>query len=301
MLRLGIGIVAMVVLAEMVMRIVGPQMPEASIWPTVETDIKSEQLTELGTEPELLLIGTSATEAALDPVRLEALTGLSAYNSAFPFSSPLSHEIWLNEVVPADWAPRLLVIGMQPSPPDEIATGLMVEGLQKAVRDRVVGDLFGWSALARRRGVLADWDQLSSWDHLEKSGYMTSLGHQTGYYDRLITSEASEVSAGRNELSAEQTAALGRIIQSSRDAGLEVVILVEPVFGMRSSRADTAAYISWLEEQARSWGIPVWNAHDLEWDDELWADEHHFNRAGTEAFTRYVATLIETNARWVAG
>lgn len=51
MLRLGIGIVAMVVLAEMVMRIVGPQMPEASIWPTVETDIKSEQLTELGTEP----------------------------------------------------------------------------------------------------------------------------------------------------------------------------------------------------------------------------------------------------------
>ena len=94
------GVLVALVTAELLIRVVGPQMPDQSLWPTVETDLKSHQLVDLKTEPTLLLLGSSISEAAVDPVILESLTGLSSiYNSAMPFSSPLSMEIWLEEVV----------------------------------------------------------------------------------------------------------------------------------------------------------------------------------------------------------
>jgi hypothetical protein len=40
------------------------------------------------------------------------------------------------------------------------------------------------------------------------------------------------------------------------------------------------------------WGIQLWDAYSIDWDESFFADEVHFNRSGTKAFTAYLAGLV---------
>jgi hypothetical protein len=270
-------------------------MPDPSSWPSVETDLKSQQMADLEAAPTLVLLGSSVTEAAVDPAMLEEITGLSLpYNSALPFSSPLSTEIWLNQVVLPTVAPELIVFGVPIWPSHGESEGALGRGIERAASPPTVVDVLGWSALVGKRGVLADWDRLIQRESLKSSGFWTELGHQTGYYDQSDGSlEGRFPPFGEPAMSPEQTDALERMILSSQQRGTNVVLLLEPGrFPDGAAEVDTVAYISWLEDRASEWGIEFWDTYSIEWEAAFFADEAHFNRRGTEAFTHYLAGLL---------
>ena len=277
------------------MRLFGPLMPEPSLWPSVETDLKNEQLTQLETKPTLLFLGSSATEAAVDPAMLESLTDvILPYNSALPFSSPLSNEVWLETVVFPTVAPDLLVIGVPVWPAHGSDPGALGQGIRRAATEPVSVEGSGWSALLGKKGVMADWNRLTQRERLKASGLWTDLGHQTGYYDQSAGGRGGSFPPyGEPRMSQEQADALERIIVASREREAEVILLLEPArFPGEVSSSDVLAYITWLEQRALDWDVTLWDSYSIEWDASLFADDVHFNRAGTEEFTRYLADLL---------
>ena len=294
-IRLWAGLTVALVGAELMIRLIGPMMPESSSWPTVETDLKSHQLAQMEAGSALVLLGSSVTEAAVDPALLEVLTGLySPYNSAVPFSSPLSNEIWLEQVLLPAVQPDLLVIGLPAWPPHHDAVRLLEKGIERAVTVPALVNVLEWSALVGKRGVLADWDRFGQRVRLKMSGLWTDLGHQTGYYNQSGGSVAGSFPVfGAPAMIPEQAAAMQRVIVSSRESGVDVVLLLEPVrFPGDATETEITAYIEWLEDMSNEWGVQLWDTYSIEWDESYFADEVHLNKAGTEAFTAYLAGLL---------
>ena len=99
-------------MAEGGLRAFGDRLPVRTDWPTVETGVKYELLRQLP-EADVVFLGSSITEAAVDPSEFAHASGVgSAFNSGIPFSTLFSNEWWLNEVVLENVEPQLVVIGL---------------------------------------------------------------------------------------------------------------------------------------------------------------------------------------------
>ena len=76
-------------------------------------------------------------------------------------------------------------------------------------------------------------------------------------------------------------------------AELVLVLLLESGrFPGDATETEIAAYIEWLEDMSNEWGVQLWDTYSIEWDESYFADEVHLNKAGTEAFTAYLAGLL---------
>jgi hypothetical protein len=296
LLLIGTGILCALLAGELVMRAIEQDLPRSSPWPTAETEVKYTQLAQIGDQVEVVFLGSSATEAAVDPELFSVLSGRRVvYNAALPFSTPLSNEAWLDEVV-LDWAsPAVVIIGMPAWPAHTTAENDPLRvGIQEAddlVSDPGVGRSV---SLLRNKGVLADWDQRLAREASSGSDLMTSLGHQTGYYHLSNQSLAGRFPPfGAPRMSSENEEAMRRSVDTLTQAGRVVVLMIEPGrYPGEVSKSDTTEYLDSLEDLGRDLRVPVWDTYSERWNPDHFVDEAHFNQEGTVAFTSYLAELI---------
>jgi hypothetical protein len=289
-LSVVVGIVVTLAAAEGVARLLDHRLPAGTQWPSVETDVKYHRLSELP-EADVVFLGSSITEAAIDPEAFIAESGAhSAFNSGIPFSSPISNEWWLNEVVLKEVDPELVVIGLTAWSGGSGSSGdRLLKGLKEAPRtpDR------GWSALLDQAGLLAEWDARSTEDRTR--AFLTELGHQTGYYDRSIDdAEPLDLPFGPLEMPRVEADAVGRMIDRLAEDGVEAVVLIEPGrYPGDSGSIDYDRYIDSVLSHESEWGVPVLDTFHMGWERKWFADLAHFNREGTEEFTSYIAGFID--------
>ncbi len=205
------GFILTLVIAEFAIRALEPSLPSPTLWPTREAALKSEQLERLGKDVSLVFLGSSSTEAAIDPEMLEDLIGHGVpYNAALPFSTPLSDQVWVRDVVLEESIPDLAVIGISPWPVHTtVDADPLRTGLQKALEVRGRSDPWFIPTLIEHKGLLGDWDERATNDQLLASGLWTDLGHQTGYYDRSFESISGAFPPfGKPEMSSDNADAL---------------------------------------------------------------------------------------------
>lgn len=289
------GVLCALLVGEGALRVLEPYIPPPSPWPTVETQVKSAQLVTLSHEVDVVLLGSSVTEAAVDP-ELLGVTGKGvAYNSALPFSTPLSNEVWLDEVVLEHVSPSIVIIGVPAWPPHTtIERDPMRIGTQEALIRISNPTASGLLALVRNKGVLANWDERWVGQGLSSSDLWTDLGHMIGYYDgptRTLSGRFQPFGVPR--MSNDNLAAMIRTVKALTQAGTTVVLMIEPgEFPGEVSNADTATYLESIKDLGRDLNVPVWDTYSMGWNPDYYVDEAHFNREGTVAFTTHVAGLL---------
>ena len=290
------GLLVVVVLAEFGLRAIEEDLPVLSDWPTIETEIKSAQLAEMGEIPSLLIVGSSSSEAAVDPAQLVAMgAAAEAYNSAFPFFSPAATEVWLNEHIDPWGDVELLLVGLPAwPPPTDPADDPLTGGLASLSADDGSGHPLDHLALWRVRGVLADIEEAVQRDKSQSNQLWTELGHQTFYYGRTGETLAGVFPPyGTPAMDRTHSDALRRIVEEAQRSGATPVIILEPGrFPDPVAEQTVAEYIEWLQTFAAELGVELWDTYSLDWDDGFYADEAHFNEAGTAAYTRYLGELI---------
>jgi hypothetical protein len=289
----AIGVILALTVAEAGLRAFGDRLPVKTDWPTVETGVKYELLRQLP-EANVVFLGSSITEAAIDPREFADASGVgSAFNSGLPFSSPFSNEWWLNEVVLENVQPALVVIGVtawsggQPEERD-----LLLAALRKAATVSQDGAPDPPLALLRHAGLLSEWDRRMA-DETARSR-LTDLGHQTGYYEQS-TDDATPIGlpTGPSEMPEDEAATVGRMIDTLNERGIDAIVLIEPGrFPGDNGTMDYERYIGSVLRHEDEWGVPVVDSFNQGWDSSLFADLAHFNRLGTKSFTAYLAGTI---------
>lgn len=290
-----LGLVVALGFAEIAIRAMEP-LPVPSTWPTPETQLKARQMSTLDGPVDVLFVGSSITEAAVDPTLVVNGGITSAYNAAAPFMDPPAIEIWLRDVAVPLTMPSFVVIGLTPWPPsDSHIQDDVVAGLDRAVSRPSLGESDHASfALWRNRGVFADFDYLLDQLLLAESGLWTDLGHQTGYHDlpRDFTAGLPRV-VGARRMSGPDEVALRRSVGQLQSHSVEVILMIEPTSDrdVEASQA-TAGYIAWLEELASDLGVELWDMYSITWPDSLYTDNDHFNAEGTEQFSALVGERL---------
>jgi hypothetical protein len=71
--------------------------------------------------------------------------------------------------------------------------------------------------------------------------------------------------------------------------------MVEPGrFPGRVDAESVSEYLDTLNKLALDLEVPLWDTYSIDWEEAMFADEVHFNRQGTEAFTAYFQELLES-------
>lgn len=290
------GLITALLIGELAMRVLDPAVPPPSRWPSAETQVKDGQLAKLAQGVEVVFLGSSVTEAAIDPELLETLAGTeTVYNAALPFSSPLSDEVWLTDVVLDHVQPSIVVMGVTSWPAhSSVGNDPMRRAIEDATAPVPIDRVSQRSALVGNKGVLSDWDERADRQRLSTSELWTDLGHQTGYYDRAPQSLIGRFPPfGDPHMSPDNLDAFTETVRVLQRADIEVVLMIEPgQFPGEVSDADIELYLTSIKELGRELGVPVWDTYTRGWDPDYYVDEAHFNRDGTVAFTAYIAELI---------
>lgn len=295
-----LGAAVVIAGSEVALREAEQHLPVLSEWPTAATEVKSAQYRKLKHDPSLLIVGSSMAELAIDPQQLLTMGAApTAYNSALPFFTPVAGDVWLREFLKLSDDLDVLLVGLPVwPPPRDTASDPLALGLLRAVNEERATDPLDSIAVWRLRGLLADLDaaaiRSNSVDHF------TDLGHYVGFYERSGQTVAGQYQPYLDSsMSDVQERALRRIIETALQAGATPVVLLEPGrFPDKVPDERVAAYINWLHAFTEDLGVEFWDSYSMEWDDSLWADEVHFNRAGTIAFTQYIGErLIELQNR----
>ena len=290
------GVLGGLLMGEVALRVLEPSIPAPSPWPSVETQVKSAQLATLSQDVEVLLLGSSVTEAAVDPELLTKLTsGGVSYNSAMPFSTPLSNELWLDKVVLEHFSPSIVVFGIPVWPPHSTTeTDVLRPGIEEATSLSTTSVIRGFLALTRNKGVLADWDERWVGFGLRSSDLWTDLGHLSGFYD--VPPElrmGHSLAFGQPSMSDDNIEALQRTAGTLEQAGIQMVMMIEPGhFPGDVSDSVLAIYLESIRDLGRDLKVPVWDTYSVGWNPEYFVDGAHFNREGTVSFTSYLADLI---------
>lgn len=284
-----VGILTALVAAELGLRVFSDAMPQASAWPSAATELKDRQLGASNTY-EVIFLGSSITEASVDP---DLLSSRSAYNSALPFSTPISNEIWLQgEFDQLDGS--VVVLGLPAWPFHGGFDDDPLAGQIRTALDPETSFLDNF-ALYRNRGVLADWFSRRSRVLTVASGSWTDLGHQTTYYLRSGDSLVGRFPPyGKPQMSDENHSAVEAIAKTVEEGGGTLVLMVEPGRYPGTVRTDEVEqYLGSLQQLAADLDVEYWDTYSLDWDPSLFADEAHFNLEGTILYTNYVSGLLD--------
>ena len=287
-----VGIAVALLIGESIAQLVSAELPPASSWPTGEMELKSRQLAEAGGEADVVIIGTSASGAAIDPDLLANLTKLGViYNAAIAVSTPVTNAVWLEDVVLQHASPDLVIVGIAPTPVQGVGEAFIRATENAATTEH--GRLSG-VALIRHRGVLADWDSQMARKHLMASGLWTESGHINLYYDRIASSLAPDWVPVRSEADYRSIElALEKMVRAVQLTGADIVFVVEP-FCCAGAVEDPMVieYLEWLKTVAEASRVELWDLYSIGWSPDLYADPSHFNKPGTEGYTRRLAELI---------
>ena len=295
-----LGLIAPLLCAELALRLVSPSLPSPEPWPSVGIEVKADYAERLvGDDIDVLFLGSSGTEAGIDPDILLEDHGLSAFNGAGPYSSPMAMERWLDHSL---WAlePDTIVIGLAIwGAPDPLEKDILANGFDLLTDyERETNSLLGLSELWSRRSQLREATDLVG--HSVTASTYTSRGHLTAYYDGHVT-EPEVLSEGRAfpGFSVGNRAALAGIVKDASDRGASVVLLIEPggcpdvLSGCANAESEQLA-VAAIAEIAESLGTELINGRDFDSPTDAYADAAHLNARGTVAYTAFIAAELES-------
>ena len=295
-----------VLLAEVTVRALSGPLPEPQLWSTPEIQYKVELIDE-SQGVDVALAGSSVIDVSVDPAGL----GRSAFNAALGAASIGMVADFTRDVAVPRLDPEIVVIGLTSR--ELNANSLEQSAIEQRFRDApAVREAMGTesildlvarrasdvSALVRYRSVLRDPDTWLGQSRREWGSQITSDG---GLYLGFLESgyrfdEVNRRSLGRGALrdfrvGAEQVRALRELVEDLRSDGIEVLLLATPVtddwVGLHpGGAADHDAFLRTVDQLADETGVPFVEAGV--WEDGLFADPLHVNRAGMERLTALV-------------
>ena len=147
-LRLLGSLLAVLVVAELVLRVLAPGLPEPVTWYHEIADVKTEQMEQHEGPLDLVFTGTSQSYHAIDPELIDARLDTRSYNAGIPAGIPTVQRRWLFDAV----LPNLEV--------DTVVWALSSVDLN-AARPQEMASVYE-SSFATRPGLLA---QIDRWLH----------------------------------------------------------------------------------------------------------------------------------------
>jgi hypothetical protein len=331
--RVGGPLVALVlvlvlVLAELGVRAIEPDLPAPATWGNPYADLKTSQLAAWsGRGLDAVLVGSSVVNAGLDPARIATAAGandLDVYNAALPMFPPEQWPSWINEVVEPALRPRVVVLGVSVRDLNGATADLVHErrfrdsvGFRRATGragslerlDAAAGRL---SALARHRAALrrpgsvaarVRGEEVEGWPELrvDATGRFLGFDDDGQHADRpdrldgLREGVLADYRAGGSRLDA-----VAQVVDHLEAAGAEVVLLRMPAMnevlsdGEVVPTSEAARFDRLLADLAADRGLRFVDAGHLDDRPELFADEYHLRARG-------VAELSDLVGRELAG
>lgn len=277
LIALGVGELGMITFSD--------RLPEAARFPTPEGEVKFNDLVVEGRDVEVVALGSSSLEAALDPRQLSS--SMSAYNLAMPFTDLATMRVWLSEVVFERMRPEMVLIGLRQW---EGADPVSIEdSTRRALHD--TGRKSG-SHLLASRGSLASLDRWAARERLLAANHWTYDGHQTAYYEVDRTAEEWSV-LGPAVLTAAESSSLQSLIAMIRANDAEPVLVIEPLAESRIGDIEGRnKYLRAVGDLARRSGVPLWGLPAMLQDPSLYVDGLHVTREGVAAYTSHIAERL---------
>lgn len=280
-----VGLSALLV-ADLVLAGIDPDLPPVSSFPTPESEVKFEQVTSAELHPEVVFLGSSFTEAAVDPDLLRP--EIESYNLAMPFTDLETMEVWLREVVlPAD--PDLVVLTF----PVWGDMGSGTDGVSEALARSITADQrrTGRSWLVEHAGSLSVMDRSLARQRLLAADLWTDSGHQTGYADKVGDSD-TWAPRGREKLDAAEASRLLELIELAQAHGSEVVVIIEAVApAIAPPEEHVLELIADIDALVAPLSVPVWSTPAGVLDDRMFVDGVHLNRDGTTVYSEFVKRM----------
>ena len=304
------GVAAVVVVAELAVRLATGPLPEPQVWSTPELQYKVGLMEDLG-PVEVALVGSSVVDVSIDPGGLDR----PAFNAALGAASiGMVADVTRTLVVPR-LDPDIVVIGLasrelnansadqaeiearfRDAPAVREAFG--TESLLDRV-ERWAGDV---SALVEYRSVLRDpdnWlgDPPEQWGPsvTAGSGLYLSFLDESYHFDETTERGLRNGALKDFRLGNEQIGTLRTLVEDLDAQGRRVLLVATPVTKdyvalHPRGEADYEAFVGALQALADEEGAAfveagVWGRHQF-------ADPLHVSRAGTERLTQMVADAI---------
>lgn len=316
-----VGTVVVLTVAEILLRSAAPRLRPLSEWRNWEMHHKVAALDDLAAEggASVVAVGSSMVNAAVDPDLLSQLTGRvrPAFNGALNGFSMRLLELWTLRIVIPRVHPDIVVIGLgsgEVNGGNTVARQLLDTLLTSQAWGELTGDgtLFArvirWvekrSFLMRYRRFLGK-AALFQPDPYQRAGMCRRLGLLRWFLifryrpymieDRqlLIWKEV----LNEYEVSAEEIAALGRLIDGLRAAGVTPLLVQMPCtkdcFDLHpQGRDDFERFESALDSVARQRHVPYPDLKASFSSIEEFADPVHLNGEGQARFTSLLADVI---------
>lgn len=279
------GVLIALALGEIAIRLVGAELPPVSTWPTAEAEMKYHDIVLEGRDPDLVIVGSSFMEAAIDPERLTSIA--EGYNLAMPFTSVETMDWWLREVVFPRTEPTTIVIGVRTWRAVEETDAHLVSAFTSASNEWS-RSAESWSRLWAARGALGDLDRSLARRNLTSLGLWTDFGHQTGHYERAVpVSQWKKLLPARWDPTSRER--WRQLLETATSQVPNVVIVIEPVAASIAPRAaDIERFSRDLREIADDQHVMILEPKPEFWGDEMYADGFHFNRVGVLKFTQFM-------------
>lgn len=279
------GVLIALALGEVAVRLLGAGLPTVSSWPTIEAEIKYHDLVEESRNPEMVIVGSSFMEAAIDPKRLTSVA--EGYNLAMPFTSVDTMDWWLQEVVFPRTEPTTLLIGVRVWRSVEEAEADLVPALA-AASNRTSGGTDSWLRLWTARGALGGLDRSLARRSLTLAGLWTDFGHQTVHYHQAVApSQWNRLLPARWDPTSRER--WRHLLVTATGHVSRVVIVIEPVAESIAPRsADIERFTRELADIVTGQDVMILEPEPEFWGDAMYADGIHFNRAGASRFTQFI-------------
>jgi hypothetical protein len=314
------AVVAVLVVAELGVRLLEHRLPPPSGWVSDEYPIKRDRMADLaGTGGVgVALVGSSVMDVSVDPALLseEATGGRGAYNAALIGATPVIVDIWTRELVVPELRPDVVVVAvssrdlngngasMRQHGEDFVASpgGSWLLG-SHSIADAAEWWLLEHSALIRHRESLRrPLEAVFGYDPPDRTeSALTDLGLQTHLVDDQYRRDRAIQDFFRQQplrdfaVTDDQLDAVRRLASALETSGIRVVLLDVPVTDdyvelHPRGEADVAAYTAAVDEISTATGAEV--LRPGRWPAELFSDPLHLNGAGVRRLSAAVDAYL---------
>lgn len=326
-------VIAVVLVSELFVRWISPQLPPAQTAGAGEVQIKDSQIDQRSPGPVgVVFIGDSTLDSGADPtvvVDTWAAAGTS-YNASLMGSRLPTLSRWYTEVVRPGLAPELVVQGVNLTLVSDLGIGPDQLGAYDAAltANIDVATADGWqqlsSAAAERAYLVRHRNALRSPSVLLQATANRITGQEPalqsvrppGFWERVVspTGQITEffdgvaAPTGPSGLmdgiqavldGGTSTVSLDALMQRYRDADQAVVVVIPPVAleVLAASGIDVAVWRDRtrdLVEHLRDDGVAVVDFTDAGYPRQLFFDPFHLNREGSTRFSTELAGQLRT-------
>jgi hypothetical protein len=317
-----LGIVVVLLIAELGTRAIASGLPAPLLWQSYETQRKVEQIDALAHQggARIVFVGSSLVDVGVEPkiVDQQIGGGVTSYDAGLASSIPRMTKAWAETIVIPKLRPRVLVIGVGPydigaeggsgrtafldaflNSPGAIRAMHKEDPIQAA--NRWIGE---YSSLWYNKTALRDPETV--WRAITKSPQPTQLeaadldaqGRETEdqYYP---FSNQARVNVSDWSFGAKDVAAIKELIAYAHHRGMEAVLVDMPVTNQEVDRMPPGTFKTFQNALAAigaGTGTKVLS-YDAIRSDSLFLDDIHLNHAGADLFSTALGRALKPLVR----